>query len=88
MINGISCGSLGDTFVGYFCYRLLVLVRNRDLGDYPQIFCKLFFIIPTGMFYPVVFKYLLFFVIDPSSSWLGEPDYGFIIQTGMKVDVL
>jgi hypothetical protein len=87
MTNWMCCGSLEHTFVTLIWFKLLVLVRNRHLGDSSHIFCKQWLIIPTGMFYPVVFKYLLFFVMNP--SLLGEKDYGLMkIQTGMKVDVL
>jgi hypothetical protein len=54
-----------------FCFKLLVIDRNRDLGDCSQIFCKLLVIITTGMFYPLTFLYSLFFVKNPSSL-VGE----------------
>jgi hypothetical protein len=37
----------------YFGFQLLVIGKIRDLGRLFPDFCKLFLIIPTGMFYPV-----------------------------------
>ena len=69
--NWIDYGSFRTCFLLHsFGIRLLVLDMNSNLGDCSHILCKQFWWFPQGMFHPMYFIYLLFFVNNP--SLLGE----------------